>query len=276
MVRLAATLIVAAFFVGLAWAEPQDEESSRRGYGGMMGRSWSYENGNRQYDNTMNDDRYHGMMDGYGPDGWSGGMMGPGYGMMGPGYGMMGPGYGMMGPGYGATNGAAVPGAGRIDSDDVNRALDDFIVRNRLSSLEVGEIMEFDLNYYAQLTETGTGKGALEVLIGPYTGYVTDEPGPNMMWNTKYGHMGGWNAHRSDVAKVSGQEAIDLAQRYLDRFDSGLKADDHADEFPGYFTLHVLRGDEIVGMLSVNAFDGRVWYHSWHGEYRGGSEEVHR
>ena len=40
-----------------------------------------------------------------------------------------------------------------------------------------------------------------------------------------------------------------------------------AEAFPGYDTLHVLDGDEIVGMLSVNAVSGAVWYHSWHGRF---------
>ncbi|MEU2980907.1 hypothetical protein [Streptomyces hirsutus] len=28
-----------------------------------------------------------------------------------------------------------------------------------------------------------------------------------------------------------------------------------------------LRGDRIVGMLSVNATSGDVWYHAWHGRF---------
>jgi hypothetical protein len=40
---------------------------------------------------------------------------------------------------------------------------------------------------------------------------------------------------------------------------------EHADEpeaFPGYYTLHTMRSDRIVGMLSVHATTGAVWYHT--------------
>jgi hypothetical protein len=36
-----------------------------------------------------------------------------------------------------------------------------------------------------------TGTGAMELLINKPSGQVYPEPGPNMMWNTKYGMMFG-------------------------------------------------------------------------------------
>src|SRR5215204_1865811 len=59
------------------------------------------------------------------------------------------------------------------------------------SNLEVVDVMEFTNNYYAQVRESDTGIGAMELLIDKRTGWVRPEPGPNMMWNTKYGMMGG-------------------------------------------------------------------------------------
>ncbi len=66
---------------------------------------------------------------------------------------------------------------------------------------------------------------------------------------------------------MTADEAVLAAQAYLDRYVPGLQADDHAAEFYGYYTLHTLRDDEIVGMLSVNGDTGAVWLHSWHGVY---------
>lgn len=59
------------------------------------------------------------------------------------------------------------------------------------SNLEVKDVMEFTNNYYAQVRESDTGTGAMELLIDKRTGGVYPEPGPNMMWNTKYGMMRG-------------------------------------------------------------------------------------
>jgi len=62
--------------------------------------------------------------------------------------------------------------------------------------LEVAEIMAFDNQYYVQARERSTGRYAFEFLID-LTGNAYPEPGPNMMWNTKYGHMGNetsWNS----------------------------------------------------------------------------------
>ncbi|MBB1254829.1 hypothetical protein H3146_15910 [Streptomyces sp. OF3] len=36
---------------------------------------------------------------------------------------------------------------------------------------------------------------------------------------------------------------------------------------PRLLHLHTLRGDRIVGMLSVHATSGDVWYHTWHGRF---------
>jgi hypothetical protein len=51
--------------------------------------------------------------------------------------------------------------------------------------------MEFTNNYYAEVEEKDTGIGAMELLIGRPGSRVYQEPGPNMMWNTKYGMMSG-------------------------------------------------------------------------------------
>jgi hypothetical protein len=71
---------------------------------------------------------------------------------------------------------------------------------------------------------------------------------------------------------VSPEEAVQAAQSYLDQIQSGLTADDHADPFYGYYTLHTLRDGQVVGMLSVNGYTSQVWYHTWHGDFVGMTE----
>ncbi len=176
---------------------------------------------------------------------------------------------GMMGSGMMGGGNFGFPGGGRISMEEVEESLRVFMRFNRMTGIEIAEVMEFERNFYAQLHETESGIGAIEVLIDPYSGYVSAEPGPNMMWNTKFGHMRGWGGSFDQPMKVDEEEAVESAQDYLDHYDTNLTADDNTDEFYGYYTLHVLDKDKIVGMLSVNGFDGSVWYHSWHGEFVG-------
>lgn len=131
--------------------------------------------------------------------------------------------------------------------------------------------MEFQRNYYAIVEEKDTGKAAFELLVDRHTGVVTPEHGPNMMWNLKYGHHG--SSSYAGENRITEEQAVELAQRYLDRAGAGWKADEEADEFYGYYTLHTLdESGEITGMLSVNGFTGQVWFHDWHGEYLGGED----
>ncbi len=55
--------------------------------------------------------------------------------------------------------------------------------------LHVKEIMEFSDHYYVIIQEDSSCVNAFEVLVDKATGRVFLEPGPTMMWNTKYGHM---------------------------------------------------------------------------------------
>lgn len=136
-------------------------------------------------------------------------------------------------------------------------------------TLEIAEIMVFDNHYYVQARERESGRYAFEFLIDRDTGAATAEPGPNMMWNRKYGHMGGFNGDADAVMVYSPSRAVQFAQAYLDSAMPGLEADEHADEFYGYYTIHTLRDGETVGMLSVNGYTGQVWPHTWHGQFEG-------
>ena len=91
--------------------------------------------------------------------------------------------------------------------------------------LALTEVMEFENNFYVEVIEQSTGVHAFELLVDRNTGDVSPEPGPNMMWNTRYGHMGGMmGGWRKDVAgamPVTPDQALDTAQDWLDRFMPG-------------------------------------------------------
>jgi hypothetical protein len=191
----------------------------------------------------------------------------------GMGYGMMGN-NGMMGGGYFTRTGAEING-GEINftPETVHEQLEAYLEEAGEDDLEVGEIMIFDNHAYAQIIESATGVGAKEVLVDPGTLAIAPEPGPNMMWNQKYSSMHGGgmmgtinNGGEGEAMQISSEEAVQIAQEYLDRSSTALDADGHADPFYGYYTIHTLRDGEVIGMLSVHGYSGQVFPHTWHGE----------
>ncbi|MBI3687041.1 MAG: hypothetical protein HY241_06795 [Actinobacteria bacterium] len=150
------------------------------------------------------------------------------------------------------------------DLDDAERAAERFAEQ---WGLGVGEVMRFDNGFYAELVDSA-GNGATEVLIDPQSGAVGLEWGPAMMWNTGQGmHRGrGHGGGYSVGATISPDQARRIADAWLRANRPGEHAD-QAEAFPGYYTLHTLRGDRVAGMLSVHATSGAVWYHSWHGRF---------
>ncbi len=192
-----------------------------------------------------------------------GGIIGHG-GIAGPG-GMMGSG-GMMFPG---TNEQA--GTARITMDKAVEIVNDYLRSHKDPDLQATEILEFTNNFYVAFREKTSGVYAFEALIDPYSGSMYSEPGPNMMWNAKYGMMTGmmWgNLTPSVPMTVTPETAKKNAQIYLDSYLSGVVAGD-AERFYGYYTLEVLKDNRIYGMLSVNGYTGQIWYHFWHGPFLG-------
>jgi hypothetical protein len=223
-----------------------------------------------------------GMMWGQGP--MQGPMMGgPGWGPGGPGW-MHGPGM-MGGPGMmagpGMMGGFWYNAGGPIESlDEAKQAFQGLLTQRGDANLALGEVMEFTNHYYAVVTDTTTGTGAFELLAEKSTGLVHFEHGPAMMWNTTYGHMGGfgrgpmapWQQVPSGVEpSVTVERAREIAQAWLDTAQPGSTVEE-VITFPGYYTAHVVKDGTITGMLSVNAYTGQVWYHWWHGAFVGASE----
>ena len=294
IVALAVVLVVAGLWIGASWVRG-GLGSDWAGYGpmgrGMMGPG----------------------VQGYGPEvqGYGPGMMG-GSGVQGYGPGMMGPGVQGYGPGVqgrnwaglscgapgtasgvqqGTPNGCAyvTPGQGAVASlDEAKAAIERYLQSQDYTGLTVHEVMEFEHNYYAIVSEPDTGIGAMELLVDKDSGAVGPEPGPNMMWNAKYGMMAGSGMmggggmmgrggmmggpgvqgydYGTGAMSVSAAQAEEIAQRWLDANLPGRTAGE-ADPFYGYYTLHFLKDGKVDGMLSVNGSTGDVWYHSWHGAF---------
>ena len=186
------------------------------------------------------------------------------------------PGWGMMGGWWDYTP----PGAGKAltigqAAEAVQKYLKDFWSPD----LVLAEVMEFDNQFYAEYVEKNGGVHAFEVLVNRWTGAIVPEPGPNMMWNTKYGHMGfgmmgggmmggpgwGWGgrqgyrpwANPGKEMTVSAEQARKYAQEFLDARLPGMKVENDADVFFGYYTIHVLNKDgSVYGMLGVNGYTG--------------------
>jgi hypothetical protein len=207
--------------------------------------------------------------------GFTWGRIGAGLGMMG--YGLAGNGWGAMPcgngwQGYGSNEGDTASGAGDVSSlTQAKTAVQGYVDRLGYTDLEVKEMMEFQDNYYAIVSEEDTGIGAMEILVDKPNGAIGPEPGPNMMWNAKYGMHGGsamgmMGGYATGTMNLSPQEAEDIAQRWLDANLPGRTAGE-ADPFYGYYTLHFLKDGEVDGMLSVHGSTGDVWLHTWHGAF---------
>jgi len=134
------------------------------------------------------------------------------------------------------------------------------------SDFQVAEVKEFQRNFYAVVIEKSTGRGAFELLLDPYTGTISYEPGPDMMWNLKYGAMSN-RVNRSQDNTITLDEAKSLAQKALDEQGKGATVESNGYAFYGYYTFDYQMDGKIAGMLSVNGLDGQVWFHTWHGSF---------
>ncbi len=162
-------------------------------------------------------------------------------------------------------------GGARISIERALELVEDYVSTRFGPGFRIHEIMEFENNFYAIVIEDDSGVGAFELLVDPYTGVVSPEPGPNMMWNRKYGMhyaMMGQSIEPSADMPISSDEAMRLALDYLSRrYGSGVVEVLEPTRFYGYYTMDYKLNGEVHGMLSVNGYTGDLWYHSWHGEF---------
>ncbi|GAA6743339.1 peptidase M4 [Thermus antranikianii] len=194
-----------------------------------------------------------GMMGGFGP-----GMMGygPQYGPGMMGYGMMG-GHGMMG-----MMAVYPPEAQPIPQKEVKARMEAY-ARRIYPGARLQDFMAFSQNYYAQVVDE-KGQGLFELIADRYTGVVSLEPGPNMMWNARFGMM---TYFTPAPPHYNLEAARKLAEEFLAGYLPGARVLE-GSTFPGYYTFDFGR-KEVEGMLSVNAYTGEVWLHTWHGFFLG-------
>jgi hypothetical protein len=168
-----------------------------------------------------------------------------------------------------AAGGQSMVGRATLTIDEARAAVERYLDDSDYSGLEIGEVMEFERNFYAIVAEHESGIGAMELLVDKNTGAVGPEIGPNMMWNARYGmhRRGGMMGGSNETNTVSEEEAVAIAQKWLDKNRAGATTEGHADPFYGYYTIHTLKDSDIDGMLSIHGTTGRVWYHTWHGDF---------
>ena len=170
----------------------------------------------------------------------------------------------------------------KLSIDQIKDSANNYI-KGFNNNLEISDIFVYkDSDYYVSVEEKDTSKGAMELLVNPYTGYVYPEYGPNMMWNQKYGMMGSgrgsmmgrWSSNPGEyyqngnnTGKINRDEAVKTANDYVkSNINSEYTVSNEGHEFYGYYTFHITKGNNTVGMVSVNYFTGDTWYHNWHGE----------
>ncbi len=191
---------------------------------------------------------------------------------------------GMMGPGYGVNS----PAGGSANLDAAAERVKEALRSRGSNDLAVEEVMEFTNHFYVLVEEKITGIGAFELIV-ERNGFMHPEPGPNMMWNTKYGHMAGFGGMmgrgmmgygsgsgpqgrgwfgqpNAQTQPVTIERARQIVGQYLSTAFPGATPD-HGTAFYGYFTFDIERDGKPFGMLSVNAYTGQVWYHTWHGTF---------
>lgn len=183
-----------------------------------------------------------------------------------------------------------------VTVDQAKAAAEKYLANLENDDLKIAEIMIFDDNAYVLVKEASTGLGAFELLLDSSSQTAYPEHGPNMMWNLKYGGldhqsmmgnnsgmmamMGGnggmmsgyvWDdtasANVSPDMTVTSEQAVELAQNYLDKNVAGATASSDPAQFYGYYTLDFERDGKVAGMLSVNGFSGQVFLHTWHGSF---------
>jgi len=204
---------------------------------------------------------------GYGP-GMGPGGMGPGM-MSGGGPGGFAPGMGpgMMGPGGGVPFN---PGGSLLTMDQAIQIANQYLSSANTQNLQLGSVHQFTNGYEAEYTEKGTDIHAFEILIDPYSGAAFPEMGPNVMWNTKYGHLGGMMGGPSPSLAntnmpVTADVARNNAQQWLNSNLPGATLGSSVDTIYGYYEIMVQRDGRDYGEIDVNGYSGQVWYEGWHG-----------
>ncbi len=191
-----------------------------------------------------------GMMQGGGPGGFAPGM-----------------GQGWMGPGGGTPYNQ---GGTLLTMDQAVQIANQYLSSTNAQNLQLAMVHQFTNGYEAEYIEKGTDIHAFEILIDPYTGASYPEMGPNVMWNTKYGHLGGMMGGPNPSSAttnmpVSADTAKNSAQQWLNSNLQGTTLGSDVDTTYGYYEMEVEKDGQNYGQIDVNGYSGQVWYENWHG-----------
>lgn len=166
-------------------------------------------------------------------------------------------------------------GAIPLTIDQAVEAVQKYLILLRNPDLVPSEVIDFTNHFQVRVKEKSTGVNALNLIVDKLsTGAVCFEPGPNMMWNTKYhmgwGHMQGppwWPRVPTTQMPVTVEQAKQLAQNFLSAYLPGATVGEEVEIFYGFYDLYVMRDGKVWGELSVNGYTGWVWYQTWHGPF---------
>lgn len=180
----------------------------------------------------------------------------------------------------------------KLSVDQIKQYINDYLTEYT-EDLEIADIFIYkDSDYYISIIEKDTGRGAMEVMINPYTGEIYPEHSAKMMWNEKYNMHGGysmmdnrrWNmmrgTHRynsnnynyntsnsSNSDEISKEEAVKIADNYVkNNISEEFSVSEEGYKFYGYYTFYIRDQRDIIDIISVNYYTGEVWYRDWHGE----------
>ncbi len=229
--------------------------------------------GMMSHQGMMGGQRQSGMM---GPRNNQGDLMGPGMmngssgqqGWMGQSGDLYMGDYGMM---TGWTPPADLAPAGAtLSLDEATAVAEAYIASQNDPNLVLGEVIQFSDHFYANAVETDSGHAAFEFLIDPASGTVYPSPGPNMMWDLRYGMHSGLGVNMMEMSGVpAGADGVELtispeqaqvaAQQAVDEWQPGLTVASEPATFYGYYTFKVLDGETVVDLAHVNGYSGEVY-----------------
>jgi uncharacterized membrane protein YkoI len=188
--------------------------------------------------------------------------------------GMMGQGYnGMMGHGAMGYSGCSMGGyqTGGYQTTSLNTALSPeearslaqtYLTTRGYQGLEIDEIYEFATHFEVEVEEEDTGIHAFELIVDKNTGSIMPEMGPNMMWNTKYGHM----PYTAGEMTITSDEALKIAKEYIDKNKLDLSVEGTPETYYGFYEVHATKDGKPVAQININGYNGAVWFEQWHGE----------
>ena len=114
-------------------------------------------------------------------------------------------------------------------------------------------------NHTAMMNGAGTMNGA-----GMMNADMMSMMGGAMMNGQHSGMMGMMGSANADAEiTVTAEEAVTLAQEYLDANLPGSTVGEQADACPGHYALLVEQDGQTIGMIGLSAYTGQVFLHQW-------------